>query len=482
VAWHLSRGKLWIVILVPILTACAATGDAGYLWLQVHKLVPENIIDPHSLLDNPDQPNNWLVRHLKPIYHAARPELMPPGFGGWVGSFHSAQTGQLIICFSLLSLIEVLRRKRTNWPWICLGISPFLMLTTCTWGVPMAGFIVLSGLIACFWMKIVPENSRLVLAVFAGLVALVEPMLSYFLQWSLPATVSLAESDMHTELPEFLAQWWPVFIPWIALCLTWKRLSPTTHIVLIMTPLAFAWVEIWNFGWRGDMTAKSWGIIYASAWIVFLPEIARQRRWPFRVILILIASTCALSLCFWVTYYSRVIVPEEIGHLDGQGQFRLDPRKAKILETLSRLKDRIIVTGRVEERDTQNTLLAQLSCNRAYVAWSMILDTTFYSNGLGEATRRNVEVNALYDGKESNPLEFLRQRDIAALVIYPNDNIDPAIVDQFKQKLAPYYTYEDGYSPTSEQPQQALSPERPCAGVFLYHPEMAALAGAAQGP
>ena len=33
IAWHLSRGKLWIVILMLVLTALAGPGDTGYLWL-----------------------------------------------------------------------------------------------------------------------------------------------------------------------------------------------------------------------------------------------------------------------------------------------------------------------------------------------------------------------------------------------------------------------------------------------------------------
>jgi hypothetical protein len=86
-------------------------------------------------------------------------------------------------------------------------------------------------------------------------------------------------------------------------------------------------------------------------------------------------------------------------------------------------------------------------------------------------------LNKLYDGKNGNPLFFLRQRNIAALVIYPDDAIDSSVVDQLKQNLAPYYTYEDGNFRTEAQLQSGLSPTRPCAGVFIYHPEITTLLG-----
>ncbi len=85
---------------------------------------------------------------------------MPPGYGSWTGNFYSVQAGQFVNCFALLALIEMLRRKRTNWPWICLFVSPFLILTTCTWGLPLLGFMIVAGLVVCLRTKLRPCSGR----------------------------------------------------------------------------------------------------------------------------------------------------------------------------------------------------------------------------------------------------------------------------------------------------------------------------------
>jgi len=133
ISWHLSRGRLWIVLLTLFLTACAATGASAYLYLTVNHLEPENIINPNSLLSpddpadhpSPDAKTNPFLRNLVPESALEGRVLMPPGYGGWVGAFHSMEAGQAVICLAILSLIEALRRRRTDWPWICCSFHPF---------------------------------------------------------------------------------------------------------------------------------------------------------------------------------------------------------------------------------------------------------------------------------------------------------------------------------------------------------------------
>jgi hypothetical protein len=286
-------------------------------------------------------------------------------------------------------------------------------------------------------------------------------------------------SDLRTQWPEFLSQWWPVGLPWIALFFIWKRISNVTRILLILAPLSCIAVEIWSVGWRGDMTAKIWGCVYAACWMIFLPEIARQRAWPFRVILVLVVAACLLSLAYWTTYDWRAMNMDDVGRLDGRGFFRTDERKARIVASLSRLDGQTVIPSLTDDGDHGAPLLLPFSHTRAYAMWSMATDVVFCTNGMGEAGRRLVKINSLYAGKLADPLTFLRQGNIAAVVIYPNDNIDPAIVSQLKQKLGPYYTYEDAWNRTDEQVQKdELSADRPCAGVFVYHPEITTLLGA----
>ena len=471
VAWHLSRGKLWIVILTPVLIASAATGDAGYLWLAIKNTNPENVIDPYSLVDDKTNEGNWLVSQLTPLNYYDRHLLMSPGYGSWMGCLHSAQTGQLIICFALLALIEIVRKKRTNWPWICLLISPFLMLTTCTWGVPIIGCLIALGLIVCLRIKVAPASLGVVLTVSAGLSVLLEPMMNYFLE-AVPSGNFGWATGLHTQVSEFIVQWWPVYLPWLLLLFIQHRVHPVTRIVLIISPLAFAAVESLNLGERFDTTSKFWGLIYVAAWIVFLPEVARQRTWPFRVAFILIVVNCVLSFGLWVTYYNHVVPREQMAHLDGRGQLGQDLRKRRLLEVVSRLDNQVIISGRSAWAYSESSLLPIFSHNRSYEAWTNFSDTILYTNGISEGIRREFEVNKIYDGKIADPLSFLREHNIAALVIYPDDNVNPEVVGHLKQVLAPYYTYEDGNYRTPDELANGTSPQRPCAGVFLYQPSM----------
>jgi hypothetical protein len=402
--------------------------------------------------------------------------LFPPGIGSWTGHFHSMNTGNWVISFGLLAYVELARRKRTNWPWIGLALFPFLLLTACTWGMPLAVFIVAAAGFTCARAGIRPGNLRFVAVTSVGLVVLLEPMLSYFLNSPTLGIVGLPFAA-HTQLLEFLAQWWPVFLPWLLLCFIWNRLSPVTRAVLLMTPLAFLGCECFTMGWRSDMTGKFWALTFGAAWIVFLPELARQKAWPFRAVFVLIVLNCALSFCFWTTYYARTLEPAEIGHLEGAGQFRLDWPKARIVKSLAQLDTAIVIPARDQSDATPPQLLIELTHTRAYATWEILSDWVFYTNGYNEARTRLALVNTLYDGTMKDPLYFLRQGNIAALVIYPDDNIDPAVVDQLRKNLAPYYTYEDANFRSGPDIQHDVHPDTPCAGVFIYHPEIGTLLG-----
>jgi hypothetical protein len=477
VAWHLGRGKLWIVIAACVLTACATTGLSAYLFLTVSDLNPEALIDPHTQDGAAFKGSSAPILGLTRLDYYDTCELIPPGFGTWEGCLHSAQAGQLAICFLILAMIELLRRRRTNTPWICLVLAPLLMLTTCTWGVPMCLFLVAAALIAAHRMKIAPRHPVFVVAAGVALVALMEPMLIYFLNWvPLAAHLKLA-TGLHTEPTEFFTQWWPIYLPLLALAFAWKRLHPVTRIVMIMVIVAFAAVETWDYGERVDTTGKTWGLIYAGGWAVFIPEIARRKGWPFRPLFVLIAVASVLTLGYWTNREWHWTATENIGHLDGLGPFRTDDRKARILQRLTLLDNQIIIPGKSSWGYSEDGLLNEFSHTRAYVTWSLIDDSIMHSNSLNEAHRRELAVNSIYEGKMADPLYFLRQENIAALVIYPDDEIDPAIVDGLKKSLAPYYTYDDATFRTDDDIRNGVSPQRPCAGVFVYHPGITSLLG-----
>ncbi len=476
--WILGRGRLWIALLMPVLAVCTANGSGGYIWLMSGDLDTEHYIRLQAAVGlHADQV--WLLRQLKVVYGANEPELMPPGYGAWMGALHSVQAGQFVTCFTLLSLLEMLRRRRANWPWICLILSPFLILTTCTWVAPVVGVVAVAGGAIALWKKRAPIGWGFVLITAGLLVACFEPMLVDILEWEPPlAEVDFLDPALRTQWIEFLVQWWILLLPALALLFAWKWISPITRVYLIVLPPALAAMEIWTFGWRGDMTEKIWSCLFAGGWMLFLPEIARMRAWPFRGILVLVGAACAVSLCFWFRHEWDMLNRDEVGRIDGRGEFRSDPRKARLVESLSQLDGQTIIPGITDGGDEGTPLLMTYSHTRGYATWIVVSDLDFYSNGLGESHRRSIGVSQLYAGKLADPLAYLRQNNIAGVVIYPDDNIAPAVVQQLEQQLAPFYTYEDAWDRTDDQAaKDDIASGRPCAGVFVYHPEVAKLFG-----
>ena len=476
-AWQLSRGKLWITLLCMVLTASAATGISGYVWLLVKNPVPDNILTPHSLADLDTVPDIFLLHHLAPIGYWGRHILMPPGYGAWMGYLHSTQIGQLIVALALLAMVEALRRRRTDAPWLAFAVTPFLMLTCCTWGVPMIGFLAVAGAVAALWLKARPRHPVVVLALAWGGVTLFEPMLSYFLDSKYDIDVTWVY-DSHTEVLEFLFQWWPVYLPMLALAFLWKRLHPVTRIVFILVPLGFAAVETWTAGLRIDTTQKCWAMIFAAGWLVLVPEVLRQRFWVCRVLALALVINSVLAFGFWTTYYVRTIYRADIGHLDGLGSFRYDGTKARLLEFVSRLPaGATILPGTPDWAPQESGLLPLFSHTRAYLSTDSMSDWVYYPNALGEGGRRSPAVAALYKGELDKPLIFLRQHNIAAVAINPDDNLHPPLLVKLRAQLAPYYTYEEANDRSPEDTARDVNPVDPAAGVFVYHPEVTVLLG-----
>jgi hypothetical protein len=462
IAWQISRRKRWITILAPILVACAATGSTGYLWLAIKDLDPEDTANLLTRLDDA-QVHNILLHYLTPVYMYDRHELLVPGWWSWMGIFHSTSLGQFVTLVATLSITEIVRPKRSNWPWICCAASVPLMLVSSTWGFPFATLLVFVVLGWCWYKKHVPRNPRWVILGVGFFVACLTPMLLYYLTSSVPPHGTLSPGE-HTQVVEFIVQWWPIYLPWLGLLLTCRTVHPAVGIVLIVTPLAFLGVEFYTFGARFDMTGKIWGFIFCAAWATFLPAIATSRFWMFRLLFGLIVINSALSFCFWTNYYRRTINWNDVGEMEGKGDLRFDRSKARILNALLPLKDQIITTGTSAWSFCPSARIANFSGNRDYVTWSFNCDNDMFRNGVGEGWRREVELNNFYAGKNPDPLLFLRQHNIAAVVIWPDDDIKDDVLAKLKQQLAPSYPYEDLRDVDNRDP--------PNCGIFLYHPNL----------
>jgi len=455
-AWRISRQKIWIAILAPILMEGASTGATAYFWFITPNFNPNEADCIFSGLDDPHNHNPV----LKWIHDGCRNELMPTGAWTWAGSFHSTCGGQFLVLFFVWSLTEVLRRRATNWPWICLGAIPFLTIGVSTWALPFEVLLLLGALFWIYYYKLFPQSVRFVLLGVGLVIVFLTPMLSEFLTTATYVGGGWTDQNCRTQLVEFLILWWPIYLPLLGLVFVWSKLSPAIKTMVVALPIAFLGMEFYTVGSRFDWTGKLWCYLYGAGWITLFPAVCMRRAIFFRLLTLILVVSSLCSFWAWASFYWRDNAWNnvEMLHLEGTGPYRCDPVRSKLLLTLSRVKGKTILTGKTD--NGSSPFLAAFTGNRIYVAWADLIDVLISGDVQRMAQQAGREVDDFYDGKCNNPLLFLRTHDISAVVIHPDDNIDPHIIDTLKKKLAPYYEYVDCHGDNEN------------AGVFFFHPEM----------
>lgn len=461
VAWRVSGRKFWVTILAPILLVCAGTGASAYLALTTYHLNPNDAGDILSAMDD-SMDHNPLWKWVHPAFWYDRPDLVAPGAWTWIGSYHSTTGGQFLIFLMGLSLVELLRRKRSNWPWICMGAIPFFSIVTSTWALVVECPILL---VTLFWIwreRFSPRNRMFVALSLGGLIVLLLPAVLEFLTTTAYPGGKWSQPEERTQFVEFALLWWPVCLPWIALLCIWNRLLPAVKTLIVVLPIALLAIEFYQVGGRPDWTSKLWGYVYAMGWVVFVPSVCARDAPTFRVLTLLLIYSGAVSLASWTGHAIRRInwSTGEILQLQGTSQITLDPLRGPLLTILSQIRGQTIISGRSAWLAAKSPALADFTGNYDYVSWSFFDDIVAGGNTYQDATFREKEVNDLYDGKNENPLLFLRTNNIAALVIYSEDNIQASVVERLKTELAPLYEYND------------FSDGKTAAGIFVYRPQM----------
>ncbi|HEX4140661.1 MAG TPA: DUF2298 domain-containing protein, partial [Candidatus Methylacidiphilales bacterium] len=190
IAYRLSNRRLWVSLLVVLMTASAMDGITDDLWLR------------HPGFNWPDDATN-LFNHTgsnagditaapydnilpRGTDYWATHELIPPGYWCWIGSYHSVMAGQFLVLFTVFCLVEMFNPRRTNWPWIGPLWATLLLLVCSTWGVPIALTFFLAGAVWCAWRGIYPRDWRFVARAVAAAVICLTPMLIYFLRAGTP--------------------------------------------------------------------------------------------------------------------------------------------------------------------------------------------------------------------------------------------------------------------------------------------------------
>jgi hypothetical protein len=127
-------------------------------------------------------------------------------------------------------------------------------------------------------------------------------------------------------------------------------------------------------------------------------------------------------------------------HLKGDTAFQYDPQKKRLLQILQRFHGVTVLNGKSEWAYNQSPSIVGFSENRCYIAW---FSKEVECGHGGVAEYRNNQNNLFFAGTMPDPLSFLRNNDIAAVVIYPDDAIPDSLLQQFQNQLGSDYYYVD---------------------------------------
>jgi len=185
-----------------------------------------------------------------------------------------------------------------------------------------------------------------------------------------------------------------------------------------------------------------------------------QRSIGYRLLFGVLALSGLISFYSWCDWTNRTTAwNDDVLQLEGIGVLRSNPVKAKIFNTVSQLKGQILQPGQPCWNCPDNGAMACFTKNYAFIDGCFYIDNTFCPSPQEHGARRDGEMRAIYEGKNPQTLLYLRQNNIAALVIWPDDLTPDNVLASLKKQLLPSYQYVDF--------REGIAPN---AGVFVFCP------------
>jgi hypothetical protein len=406
---------------------------------------------------NRHNPFGWIFRVPPPGLR-----LFLPAFNTYVSEFHANLGGHFMTLASLLAANEAFKEERSNWPWICLLIFPVMTIITSTWFVVVVALLCGGSLVAALLAGRRPEQWVFVMGGSGMAFVLLWPSVDSLLAGTYPVNIHWTPWLEYTNGWEFVIQWWPIIIPWFALLFVWRRLSLLARWIHAALPLLLIFIEVVTFDSRTLTVEKMWGAVYGAGLVTFYPLVFVQRKLPFRFLTAVFLVISTLFIVAWgIKKYHETWVAISF-QLKGDTVFTTDSQRNRLLQVLKRFHGATILNGQCEEAYNQSPSLVGFSENMCYIAWYY---QEYQCGHGGEAEFRARQSNDFFAGKMEDPLSFLRSNNIAAVMIYPEEDPKNAIpndrLKQFKDQLAPDYYYIDckGDDPNAEN-----------AGVFVRQP------------
>jgi hypothetical protein len=447
-AFIISGKRTWVAVATLLVLLANFTGSAVILFYlnHVHPVTGINVFDSRLAVDIGDDWNNptrhnpfgWIWAHRSPPTVL---RLFTPTFNTYFPEFHANLGGHFMTLATLLAANEAFKLERSNWPWICLLIFPMITILMATWFMMVVTVLCVGCLAVVLISGQRPQDWRFVLLGAALGIVLLWPSVNSLVSGSYPVDFHWTPWTEYTAPWEFVIQWWPIIVPWIFLCFIWNRLSLMARWIHAAVPLLLIFIEVATFADRGLTVEKMWGAVYSTGLVTFLPLVFIQRNVAFRLVTVVFLFISTVMFLGWAKISTTEINWQTIAfHLKGDTVFENDPQKKRLLQVLKRLHGVTVLNGKSAWSYNQSPSLVGFTENKCYIAW--FAQEVQCGHG-GEAEYRDKMSNDFFDGKMPNPLAFLRNNDIAAVMIWPDDAIPDGILQQFHDQLSADYYYID---------------------------------------
>jgi hypothetical protein len=440
-AYYVSGRKMWVTLTTLFFIIATFTGGSAIIDLLTRP--HPNVwlaVNLNTDWDNPaNNPLTWFLKNDP--YHEPL-KLFPPGMWIWMNEYHPTLAGHFMTLCAVLATLVAFNRDRSNWPWIFLLILPLLTVISAAWYLLVVGFLCAGGLAAAWWAGRRPENLKFV--IFASLIALVLiwPTLVTFTSWSTGQEIGWNHKEWRTPFWIFVIEWWPIYVPWFLLCFVWHRLNSVGRWFHAAVAIMFICTELFNVGsLRWDTTEKMWGAIYSAGLVTLIPLILVEKGLIFRFPSLVLFLTAAISLYCWLdNTMGWLDWKNVVFHTEGDSYMMGNDQMKRMLQVLQPYKGLTVLAGKSEWAYSESPGIAVFTENRCYSAW-------FHSENIcgheGEAEYRMQLTNDFYDGKLSDPLGFLEDNNISAVLIWPDNKISDDRLKEIKQELAPAFYYVD---------------------------------------
>jgi len=244
----------------------------------------------------------------------------------------------------------------------------------------------------------------------------------------------------HVPFLEFIVQWWPIIVLWLCGWACFRQLSFALRWVLVVLPIMIFLIETITIESRYNMIEKMWGYTWGAGLIALFPFVASRAGGVYRLVTFLLLLSSLISFFMFVKSVYGGTWDHSAFDLDGTGYITFDVQKKRMFQVLKQTKHATYLSGKCVFCYNEAPALAVFTNNKSYIAWYWFESLTNYNS---EAERREKLDNDFYADQMPNRLQFLKDNQIAGVLIWPDDNLSDDFLAKLKTELEPTYDYVD---------------------------------------